>query len=889
MANQRASSSSAPFTKSWKYHVFLSFRGFDTRLNFTSPLYRALRREGINTFMADHQLGRGEEISNALLTVIEDSKISVVVFSENYASSKWCLDELVKILDCKESNQQLVILVFYKVNPSDVRNHRGSFGDALANMDCNNVEKVNRWKEALSQAGKLAGFTLSDEYRSEDELIHKIVQDISQQVIDRTYLYVTEYPVRMRHPVEYILKLLDLGEKDVRMAGLWGTGGIGKTTIAKAVYNSIAHEFEGCCFLESVRECSMSHGGLAKLQKTLLFEILKGEKLKVTNVYKGVTMIKEWLRGRRVLLVLDDVDDMEQLHKLVGACDWFGVGSRIIITTRDKQLLTAHDVNLIHEVKILDDPEALKLFCWHAFKRSEPPLDDYVKLARRAIRYAQGLPLALKVLGSCLYGGNIDKWEAALDGFKSTKIQDVLKISYNALDHSVQEVFLDIACFFKGNRRSYVIETLAACGLNARYSIEGLIERALISVEHEEYIQMHDLLEEMGKDIVKQESPTEAGGRSRLWFYEDVKHVLTNNTLESFPKIVDKMESLCSLDLGRTAIKKLPASVGHLIGLKKLDLFGSTIKELPSSIGNLTALEALLLDGSAIEELPSSIGNLTALQRLNLEGCENLANLPQCCKRLVEILVQLSASIKWVHVRDCISLERFSTLSKILEDGDMQGISYMDLSNCHRLCDNLALDVSKIAKLFNEMKFRGNARIVFRLPGSSSEVLEWFTFRNYLDDSDESKFNYIDHDGRSTHTRDEWRVSGGETQAGNVWLECMSLFPRWYCLPFKLSTSDMFRGTTMWWDCIPLFLDDQFMPPIFRVTVSGKGLRVKSIGAHLVHNNMSRDYDDYYPGKQIDENGLDDISLCLADRDLEMRMDNDHGMSDLFPDGYSDW
>ncbi|CAL2258365.1 unnamed protein product [Prunus armeniaca] len=163
MTNRGASSSSAPFTKSWKYHVFLSFRGFDTRSNFTSHLYSNLRLQGINTFMDDDELRRGEEISNTLLTAIEDSKISVVVFSKNYASSKWCLDELVKILDCKESNQQLVIPVFYKVNPSDVRNHRGSFGNALANMDCNNVEKVNKWKEALSQAGKLAGFTLSDE------------------------------------------------------------------------------------------------------------------------------------------------------------------------------------------------------------------------------------------------------------------------------------------------------------------------------------------------------------------------------------------------------------------------------------------------------------------------------------------------------------------------------------------------------------------------------------------------------------------------------------------------------------------------------------------------------------------------------------------------------
>ncbi|XP_020409651.1 disease resistance protein TAO1 [Prunus persica] len=511
--------------------------------------------------------------------------------------------------------------------------------------------------------------------QSESKFIQNIIEEISKYVLNCVPLEVAEHPVGMQPQIQVMNKLLDLRENDVRMIGVRGTGQIGKTTIGKAVYNSIARKFEGCSSLANVRERSTSHEGSIRLRENLLSDILRA-------------------------VELDD------------------------------------GVNLIHEVKILDDDKALELFCWHAFKTSEPPLGDYMKLAELAIRYAQGLPLALKVLGSCLCGGSIDKWEAALDGFKSKKIQDVLKISYNALDDIVKEVFLDIACFFKGKSRNYVIETLEACDLSPRYGIEVLIEKALISVEHRDYIRMHDLLEEMGKDIVEQESPTEAEGRSRLWFHKDIEHVLTENThfknlaclnftgsqflteipdlssspnlrylkanrctslvnvhpsvghldkleildfydchkltkfprkvasksliifrlngcikLESFPKIVNKMESLCFLDLERTAIKKLPKSIGHLIGLqemrlsesaikelpalvgdliglKKLVLFGSAIKELPSSIGNLTALEVLQLGGSAIEELPSSIRNLTALQRLNLEGCENLANLP---------------------------------------------------------------------------------------------------------------------------------------------------------------------------------------------------------------------------------------------------------------------
>ncbi|VVA24098.1 PREDICTED: TMV resistance [Prunus dulcis] len=153
------------------------------------------------------------------------------------------------------------------------------------------LTKVNRWREALSQAANLSGFTLLDENQSEYKFIQNIIEEISKHVLNRACLEVAEHPVGMQAQVQGMNKLLDLGENDVRMVGVWGTGGIGKTTIAKAVYNSIAHKFEGWCFLANVRECSTSHGGLAKLQKTLLFEILRGKKLKVTNVDKGVAKI----------------------------------------------------------------------------------------------------------------------------------------------------------------------------------------------------------------------------------------------------------------------------------------------------------------------------------------------------------------------------------------------------------------------------------------------------------------------------------------------------------------------------------------------------------------------------------------------------------------------
>jgi hypothetical protein len=147
------------------FDVFLSFRGEDTRNGFTSHLNGILRHKGITTFI-DDELLRGEEISAELLEAIESSRISIIVFSKNYASSTWCLDELVKILECKKKGQ-IVLPVFYKVDPSDIRNQKGRFGEALANHEerfKDNMEKVQRWREALNEVGKISCWHYKNEY-----------------------------------------------------------------------------------------------------------------------------------------------------------------------------------------------------------------------------------------------------------------------------------------------------------------------------------------------------------------------------------------------------------------------------------------------------------------------------------------------------------------------------------------------------------------------------------------------------------------------------------------------------------------------------------------------------------------------------------------------------
>jgi len=161
-----SSSSSSSRHRIWNYDVFLSFRGEDTRKNFTDHLYTALIQAGIHTFRDDNELPRGEEISPQLLKAIEGSRISIVVFSKHYASSRWCLDELVKIIECRQRSDQVVLPIFYDTEPSDVRKQTGSYAKAFDEHEerfKEEMEKVNKWRGALAEAGNLSGFGLNNE------------------------------------------------------------------------------------------------------------------------------------------------------------------------------------------------------------------------------------------------------------------------------------------------------------------------------------------------------------------------------------------------------------------------------------------------------------------------------------------------------------------------------------------------------------------------------------------------------------------------------------------------------------------------------------------------------------------------------------------------------
>ena len=155
-------SSSACSSRKWKYDVFLSFRGEDTRKSFTDHLYTTLKQKGIFTFRDDEKLERGEPIKPKLLKAIEELRFAIVILSKNYARSMWYLDELIKIMECKESMGSIVYPIFYDVDPSEVRKQTGTYAQAFVKHEKENIEKVHMWRAALIEVANLSGWYLHD-------------------------------------------------------------------------------------------------------------------------------------------------------------------------------------------------------------------------------------------------------------------------------------------------------------------------------------------------------------------------------------------------------------------------------------------------------------------------------------------------------------------------------------------------------------------------------------------------------------------------------------------------------------------------------------------------------------------------------------------------------
>ncbi|WOG86902.1 hypothetical protein DCAR_0206121 [Daucus carota subsp. sativus] len=137
-------------------HVFLSFRG-ETRNKFTCFLYEALKAEGFTAFMDRTAIRVGDEVDSTIKEGIRNSMSAIIIFSQNYAYSTWCLDELVLILERKKNSRYFIIPIFYEVEIRDIKHQLGNYGLALEKHRARHNDKVDKWKEALAEVGNILG------------------------------------------------------------------------------------------------------------------------------------------------------------------------------------------------------------------------------------------------------------------------------------------------------------------------------------------------------------------------------------------------------------------------------------------------------------------------------------------------------------------------------------------------------------------------------------------------------------------------------------------------------------------------------------------------------------------------------------------------------------
>ncbi|XP_048635127.1 disease resistance-like protein DSC2 [Brassica napus] len=264
------------------------------------------------------------------------------------------------------------------------------------------------------------------------------------------------------------------------MVGIWGPSGIGKTTIARALYGELSSKFTHAAFIESTQgkfeqNYRDEHAFKLHLQEQLLSKTLNQKDVKIGHL--GVA--KARLKDKKVLVVLDDVDDLKQLEAMTDQTCWFGPQSRIIITTKDKKLLVAHAINHIYHVDFPSTSEALEILCLSAFRQNSPSF-GFKDMAIEVTRLAGNLPLGLRVFGAYLRGMSRDQWIYALPRLRTSldgEIGKVLRFSYDALSEEDQELFLHIACFFNGWWIDDVVDCLSESRLNVNHGLQVLFDR----------------------------------------------------------------------------------------------------------------------------------------------------------------------------------------------------------------------------------------------------------------------------------------------------------------------------------------------------------------------------------------------------------------------------
>ncbi|KAK7276509.1 hypothetical protein RIF29_17649 [Crotalaria pallida] len=679
-SNSLNTTSSSP----WTHHVFLSFRQEDIDLDFKNRLYASLQQKEIIIFQENQQQleERGDVISREFLKAIKESFASIVVLSENYASSNWCLDELQNIIESRRVMGREVLPIFYGVSPSDVRYKINKFGQVFqkhATRFEQQKEKVQKWRDSLNEVAGFSGW----EYKNWEK--GKLIEDIVESVWRRLNLKMPMYYnhdgvlIGIDSRVNKMSSLIRIELDVVRFIGLWGTSGIGKTTLAKVVYEKFRDQFEISCFIDKVSVISGETNGMLRLQRKILsHQRVRG--LEIESLDRGKDTIRNLLFNKKVLLVLDDVDDIRQLESLAENKDWFGPGSRVIITTRDMQLLTSHGIAETYEIDLLNQDESLQLMCQKGlFKR-----DQTREHLSNVVQYGGGLPLAFHVLDIKKDDDqeNNNNNNTMMKTLRATEfIQGiVLKSStepYEAIWHP--EVFSKMC-----NLKFLIIDFHDMQLTNDLKCLSSSLKVIHWTKYPMKSLSLGEQLDEL-VDLRMHHSKI-----VRIWdenqFFANLEYIdLCNSEDLIETPIVSGAPCLQSMLLDScTNLVKVHQSVGKHKKLVLLSMRNCiNLQTFPRKL-EMESLEKLILSGcSKVKKLPEFGTNMKCLLELSLENCKNLVRLPRSISNL--------KSLRRLNISGC---SRFSRLPNMRENESLEelyasGTAIREISSSQVRLENL--------------------------------------------------------------------------------------------------------------------------------------------------------------------------------------------------------
>ncbi|KAH7284947.1 hypothetical protein KP509_33G003500 [Ceratopteris richardii] len=583
------------------------------------------------------------------------------------------------LVNASTNDEPKVLYVYY--------GRQSTIEGTLSTSVCLNVN----FEESTGQPHKM-------EYKHLVEVVMEMFKEGNEKSMD-----VTDFPVGLlqREMIESrILSHMSRSHRSVQYFGLWGRGGVGKTTTVKSIYNRMRKEFKSSAhFLDTKAEMTSTNSGLVHVQRKILKNLKpKGIVIsKIKTADDGKRVLSSHLKGMSAFIVFDDLDTRSQIDALCCPLSSLGANSVVIITGRNREILTYASIpdENIFCIEGLSEENSEWLFCWHAFMNPAPPT-HLKEVAKEVVEACQGLPLSLTVLGCHLYGASdINKWKESLHLIKQDEknIFDFLSVSLNSLKLSEKEAFLDICCFFIGREEDFVCEFLEGCYEMGTTILTALKCQCLITVKSTikdnpydvrrevQTIQIHDQLRDMGRYIIQKEEKNRAwdektsndilkdaralSGLRGLSARTDIKYpgeVASSNSfsqlrfleLEEAEEKGEMNEIITISDLFATVrcddlrwlAWRLPEDLPRGLcskELRVLHLSWSGIRELPGPLPSLKILE--IEECFNLEGFSTEIGkSMPLLRRLNFSRCKRLKSLDSSIGRLTDLR---SLTIKW--------------------------------------------------------------------------------------------------------------------------------------------------------------------------------------------------------------------------------------------------